>query len=606
MGCSCGRRGRRCRTASSSSTIRGLARQRTNRPKMSSDGVVVAAELRGRNARSEDLLEAENALRRGGHEALSVVVTATVDLSRVDTSLVAHISSFFGTSHDLINLALTCKSFGWRHFTWNWSLVEEVARQAVCSRATDGEMDCLPQYVELSSLPRYVGVATSFLSILHEFEHPLEFDVLLGGCIEHQNGDKTSIHAMDDDYYCTAASSHSVMWSGIHFAEFKITESPWIGIVRPMPNLDPGRFVVNEDCFDFFNKGMWYDFGAAARIDGWGDAKCFFLEQRIDEWGNGNVHACEYWSYNGSMSWTNWDNIREVDEDWEGRESCRTGDTVGMLLNLDEGTLTVYRNDRRLGVMKDGLSGPYCWYVTVNRGQTVEIKRGTTKTSRGQGQRTLFDYEFSRATRVRPPAGLDETYRDAKIEHESKIAHLRLFWPPEGNDGELPIVVVVTTTIDLSRIDTSLVAHISSFIGTSHELLNLALTCKSFGWRQPKPTRNWPSFLVESQELLKLALTCKCSGWRQPTSTLNWSLMEEVARRAVCSSVTDAERSFLPRYISGTTTWLSILRSLEEHLLVFDVLLGCYIRYQNGDKTRVAEQQVTTNLLVKQYQVIMS
>ena len=575
---------------------------------MSSDGVVVAAELRGRNARSEDLLEAENALRRGGHEALSVVVTATVDLSRVDTSLVAHISSFFGTSHDLINLALTCKSFGWRHFTWNWSLVEEVARQAVCSRATDGEMDCLPQYVELSSLPRYVGVATSFLSILHEFEHPLEFDVLLGGCIEHQNGDKTSIHAMDDDYYCTAASSHSVMWSGIHFAEFKITESPWIGIVRPMPNLDPGRFVVNEDCFDFFNKGMWYDFGAAARIDGWGDAKCFFLEQRIDEWGNGNgnVHACEYWSYNGSMSWTNWDNIREVDEDWEGRESCRTGDTVGMLLNLDEGTLTVYRNDRRLGVMKDGLSGPYCWYVTVNRGQTVEIKRGTTKTSRGQGQRTLFDYEFSRATRVRPPAGLDETYRDAKIEHESKIAHLRLFWPPEGNDGELPIVVVVTTTIDLSRIDTSLVAHISSFIGTSHELLNLALTCKSFGWRQPKPTRNWPSFLVESQELLKLALTCKCSGWRQPTSTLNWSLMEEVARRAVCSSVTDAERSFLPRYISGTTTWLSILRSLEEHLLVFDVLLGCYIRYQNGDKTRVAEQQVTTNLLVKQYQVIMS
>ena len=47
-----------------------------------------------------------------------------------------------------------------------------------------------------------------------------------------------------------------------------------------------------------------------------------------------------------------------------------------MLLNLDEGTLTVYKNNRRLGVMKDGLSESYCWYVSASVGDAITIKRG--------------------------------------------------------------------------------------------------------------------------------------------------------------------------------------------------------------------------------------
>ncbi|EJK70528.1 hypothetical protein THAOC_08102, partial [Thalassiosira oceanica] len=42
--------------------------------------------------------------------------------------------------------------------------------------------------------------------------------------------------------------------------------------------------------------------------------------------------------------------------DWEGNERSTTGDTIGMLLeDLDEGTLTVYKNNRRLGVMENRL-----------------------------------------------------------------------------------------------------------------------------------------------------------------------------------------------------------------------------------------------------------
>ena len=44
--------------------------------------------------------------------------------------------------------------------------------QAVRSSATDGEID---------SLPQYVTGTTTWLPILHRFEHLLEFDVLLGG-----------------------------------------------------------------------------------------------------------------------------------------------------------------------------------------------------------------------------------------------------------------------------------------------------------------------------------------------------------------------------------------------------------------------------------------
>ena len=52
--------------------------------------------------------------------------------------------------------------------------------------------------------------------------------------------------------------------------------------------------------------------------------------------------------------------------------------TIGMLLDfLDEGTLSVYKNGRKLGVMKRGLAGQYCWVVSMAVGTRVTIKRGS-------------------------------------------------------------------------------------------------------------------------------------------------------------------------------------------------------------------------------------
>ena len=53
--------------------------------------------------------------------------------------------------------------------------------------------------------------------------------------------------------------------------------------------------------------------------------------------------------------------------------------SVGLLLDQDEGTLSVYKNGRRLGIMKHGLSGEYCWLMSIqgaSNSTAVQIKRG--------------------------------------------------------------------------------------------------------------------------------------------------------------------------------------------------------------------------------------
>ena len=206
------------------------------------------AHVRQENARLRQQLQ----LLQGNHEALPVSTLTVVDLSRIDTSLITQISSFVGTSRELLNLALTCKSFGWQQPATglDWSLAEEVARQAVCSGQNNLEGVRI-------ALPQYVGGTTTWLSILHKSEHrALKFDTLLGSEIVHFSGDRSFVRGTNLDCSGTAVASNYVMESGIHFAEFYIVcGHPWIGIIRPMPNLDPARFFREPD-FGLFEQNL--------------------------------------------------------------------------------------------------------------------------------------------------------------------------------------------------------------------------------------------------------------------------------------------------------------------------------------------------------------
>jgi hypothetical protein len=61
---------------------------------------------------------------------------------------------------------------------------------------------------------------------------------------------------------------------------------------------------------------------------------------------------------------------------WPGKQPAREqGVRIGMLLDLDQGSMTVYKNDEKLGVMAEGLSGPYCWATSlIDRRSCVRIE----------------------------------------------------------------------------------------------------------------------------------------------------------------------------------------------------------------------------------------
>ena len=134
-----------------------------------------------------------------------------------------------------------------------------------------------------------------------------------------------------DDGTLQAAASVGNMRQGKHFAEFTAIRGVdmCFGVIRP----------------------------------GWD------VESSVDAW---QVEGhCMYSSRDG----TNCPGQGLGGRDWEGRQFAAEGSRIGMLLDLDEGTMSVYKNGTRLGVMaSSGLSGDYCWAVTLlNEGDCARI-----------------------------------------------------------------------------------------------------------------------------------------------------------------------------------------------------------------------------------------
>ncbi len=134
----------------------------------------------------------------------------------------------------------------------------------------------------------------------------------------------------------------------------------------------------------------WIHFGLVRPIKDW-DRKglantpwqiyCFNGEKyQTQRWGTGDIHCCAYDSDDGDCYWSNWKGNRRTPwvSDWEGMENAQESSTIGLLLDFDNGTLSVYKNGRRLGMMKDGLSGEYCWMAILqplDDPLDIEIKR---------------------------------------------------------------------------------------------------------------------------------------------------------------------------------------------------------------------------------------
>ena len=106
-----------------------------------------------------------------------------------------------------------------------------------------------------------------------------------------------------------------------------------------------------------------------------------FHEEMDEKCGDSIVHCCMYNFANGKCFWSDWGEP-VVHEEWDGQVALARPEgengivVLGLLLDLDKGTLEVYKNGCRLGVMKDGLSGEYCWVVTrASLNKEISIRR---------------------------------------------------------------------------------------------------------------------------------------------------------------------------------------------------------------------------------------
>ena len=99
--------------------------------------------------------------------------------------------------------------------------------------------------------------------------------------------------------------------------------------------------------------------------------------------------------------------------DWEGMQGADQGDRIGMLLDLDQGSMTVWKNDEKLGVMQaEGLSGPLCWAVSLGyNGNSARFESAPAPASP-----TEEELAAAKAWQRRDSLRLPQTVTDAECE----------------------------------------------------------------------------------------------------------------------------------------------------------------------------------------------
>jgi len=243
-------------------------------------------------------------------------------------------------SRELLNLALTCKRFGSinddtkhnssdtndSHYTW--PLMEEAACQIINNAKVE----------ERNALPKYDG--ETWLALYKELEllrAPLTFDQFLEKIdgLHYVDNDKSRIETACSSLQ-RSGISNNIMRGGKHYATFRRSGTVQgymrVGVMRPMKGLD--QYLI-------------------PRVAGQSPLD-WELFRRCERWGKSEVHVCHYLDYSGRCFYHDWEDCEGSQcDDWTGRKSCKNGGCdVGMLLDLDEGTLSVYIDGRRLGIME--------------------------------------------------------------------------------------------------------------------------------------------------------------------------------------------------------------------------------------------------------------
>ena len=260
------------------------------------------------------------ATRRAARDATNLL-TATPDEAAII------IAAALADPRDLLRLARACRRFAIKciaapaHRTTTsgggtaaaaaaqqaemWSIAEEAARRRIAA-CTDQERGWVPRRGQ-----------ESWLGLMWEVQS-LRRGAVLGQSHETITLSEGGALATKDapSSFRTAASKVS-MRAGRHYAEITVVSGSdmMFGVIRPGWDVEGGHGALD--------------------VDG----------------------HCFYETYDGHRL--------PGGHHWEGMQGAVEGDRIGMLLDLDQGSMTVYKNDERLGVMATGLSGEYSWAVEL-------------------------------------------------------------------------------------------------------------------------------------------------------------------------------------------------------------------------------------------------
>jgi len=237
------------------------------------------------------------------------------------------------------------------------SLMEVAARTALCNKWTDEEKNALPRRGDES----WIGLYQEFLKLFHL---PLQFDKLAGGNIYYGHNKQSvvcrKLQAGQGGFH--SAICTNIMRAGRHTVSFNVDNRPTggagitLGIMRPTRE-DITRLNYCYPAYEDLSRFALKDYENLHRAD--------------------NIDCCLL-STAGGISFTKrWSNQRTDINNWEGQEEIRndTSFKIGMVLDLDEGTLDVYKNDRRLGTTMTGLVGEYCWVVSLRPEQNPDASK---------------------------------------------------------------------------------------------------------------------------------------------------------------------------------------------------------------------------------------
>jgi len=279
---------------------------------------------------------------------------STVESALANIDVLGLLATFL-EADDLRQVRATCKALGCSdEAAFDGLSMTEAAARRVFEGASHEEKAVLPWHDCEGWIEQY-----HHLLMLRA---RLTFDQLVDGGIggiEYQAGDKAVVQTTGA-VFCSAICGNHIMRAGKHWATFigvGAGSDPYcsVGVIRPLPGLEhrelegfhPSRPQFRED----------------------------LRRERTSRW-EGDVHFCHFYFRDGGECWySNWEDSSE--SNWDGFEHYddRSGE-LGMLLDLDSGTLSLYQNGLRLGTLKDGLAGVYCWIACLPGLGGVSIKRG--------------------------------------------------------------------------------------------------------------------------------------------------------------------------------------------------------------------------------------